>query len=65
MKNYLAENWAIYIFCDVFLIILNYNVEFKTILASETELALTLKNYALNEEMPLIPIKHIVILRHV
>ena len=58
MKNYLAENWAIYI-------ILNYNVGFKTISASGTELALTLKNYALNEEMPLIPIKHIVILRHV
>ena len=61
MKNYLAENWAIDIFCYVFLIILNYNVEFKTISASETELALTLKNDALNEEMPLIPINDIVI----
>ena len=54
MKNYLAENWTIDIFCYVFLIILNYNVEFKTISASEPELALMLKNDALNEEMPLI-----------
>ena len=31
-------------------------MEFKTISASETELALTLKNDTLKEEMPLIPI---------